>query len=594
MDLYRPNGSIIKNVKEMLYISNKYMFYSGTDACEKFLKQSLTSSDAIINLQTSVEYHLLDLQCASLTYIDQHPSKCLENEKALDIDTECMKLIVESEEFNWTETEICKFAIKWANKKCLLSHEDPSGKNTRRLLGSLLYLIRFPLVDKQYFTNEIASVGLLNNAEIISTKFGQLDRYSFKSELLQNTDTDDLKPIRSSLFELTKKKEHVLLESRLIERTHRENGPSIEEKLSDDIYTLFNFLEGNLTSNELKPLISRGRRNTNAHFDTGDNSVHEVLNKMTNRETSTQGNSYILATLLEIKQSFNENLKTLNDKIETITEKFECEIKRLVNVVHDKDRQIYSLKTELYDEKEKVTRLRSEIKLQSQDLKDQEDKIRTSDEQRQNVFNKIVNRLESIDGKCKTLGKNTMSYSEALNRSAGEKIHSQTKTANSDLDNHQSLHYENNSINSANRDHVYNQENTMTKNTYVHAYARPNTVNIPVPTEQIQQIQTRVTNGDTSVFRGVVRKRSRRIVLYNVTADKPFELVDTAIRNFASSKGVNITFVKLLIKRQYKDIATYTLRANINERDFAAVENDDFFWPEGVYWRDYIPQNKHL
>ncbi|CAG2190193.1 unnamed protein product [Mytilus edulis] len=157
-----------KNVKEMLYISNKYMFYSGTDACEKFLKQSLTSSDAIINLQTSVEYHLLDLQCASLTYIDQHPSKCLENEKALDIDTECMKLIVESEEFNWTETEICKFAIKWANKKCLLSHEDPSGKNTRRLLGSLLYLIRFSLVDKQYFTNEIASVGLLNNAEIIS------------------------------------------------------------------------------------------------------------------------------------------------------------------------------------------------------------------------------------------------------------------------------------------------------------------------------------------------------------------------------------------------------------------------------------------
>ncbi|CAG2194347.1 unnamed protein product [Mytilus edulis] len=82
----------------------------------KFLKESLTSSDAIVNLQTSVEYHLLDLQCASLTYIDQHPSKCLENEKALDIDTECMKLIVESEEFNWTETEICKFAIKWANK----------------------------------------------------------------------------------------------------------------------------------------------------------------------------------------------------------------------------------------------------------------------------------------------------------------------------------------------------------------------------------------------------------------------------------------------------------------------------------------------
>ncbi|CAG2213055.1 unnamed protein product [Mytilus edulis] len=77
---------------------------------------------------------------------------------------------------------------------------------------------------------------------------------------------------------------------------------------------------------------------------------------------------------------------------------------------------------------------------------------------------------KSIDGKCKTLGKNTMSYSEALNRSAGEKIHSQTKTANSDLDNHQSLHYENNSINSANISFWYNQENTR-QNTLRKIYA---------------------------------------------------------------------------------------------------------------------------
>lgn len=177
-----------KNVKEMLYISEKYMFYSGTDACEKFLKQSLTSSDAIVNLQTSVEFHLLDLQRASLTYIHQHPSKCLENEKGLDIDNVCMKLIVESEEFNWTETQICKFAMKWANKKCHLSHEDPSGENTRGLLGSLLYSIRFPLVDKQYFTNEITGVGLLNNAEIISVYqsfFGKENKYFSTRERLK-------------------------------------------------------------------------------------------------------------------------------------------------------------------------------------------------------------------------------------------------------------------------------------------------------------------------------------------------------------------------------------------------------------------------
>ncbi|CAC5376011.1 unnamed protein product [Mytilus coruscus] len=58
----------------------------------------------------------------------------------------------------------------------------------------------------------------------------------------------------------------------------------------------------------------------------------------------------------------------------------------------------------------------------------------------------------------------------------------------------------------------------------------------PVSTEQVQLIQTRVTNGDTSVFRSVVRKRSRRVILYSVTVEQPFELVNTAIRHLEPSK----------------------------------------------------------
>ncbi|XP_052084905.1 BTB/POZ domain-containing protein 3-like [Mytilus californianus] len=182
-----------ENVREMLYISEKYMFYSGKDACEKFLKKSVTTSDAIVALQTSIEFHLLDLQRASLKYIHQHPSKCLENEISIDIESECMKLILESEDFNWTETQICKFAMKWASQKCQSAHTDPSGENTRELLGSLLYLIRFPLVDKQYFTNEITSVGLLNDAEIISVYqsfFGKENKFFSTKERMKIKDVE--------------------------------------------------------------------------------------------------------------------------------------------------------------------------------------------------------------------------------------------------------------------------------------------------------------------------------------------------------------------------------------------------------------------
>ena len=51
---------------------------------------------------------------------------------------------------------------------------------------------------------------------------------------------------------------------------------------------------------------------------------------------------------------------------------------------------------------------------------------------------------------------------------------------------------------------------------------------------------------DTSLFRGVVRKKTRRIVLYNVRADRPYELVSGAVKLYAENKVVTITFLKLL------------------------------------------------
>jgi hypothetical protein len=48
-------------------------------------------------------------------------------------------------------------------------------------------------------------------------------------------------------------------------------------------------------------------------------------------------------------------------------------------------------------------------------------------------------------------------------------------------------------------------------------------------------------SNDTSLFRGVVHKRTRRIVLYNVRADEPYELVGGAVKSYAENKGVTIT-----------------------------------------------------
>jgi aspartate carbamoyltransferase regulatory subunit len=58
--------------------------------------------------------------------------------------------------------------------------------------------------------------------------------------------------------------------------TNREHGASIEVKLSDDIYMLFHYLEGTYTIADLKPLLSRSRRNTNTQNDNEDSNIHDI------------------------------------------------------------------------------------------------------------------------------------------------------------------------------------------------------------------------------------------------------------------------------------------------------------------------------
>lgn len=432
---------------------------------------------------------------------------------------------------------------------------------------------------------------------IIQSKFGQLDRTNFKRELLQNTEAEDLKPIRNSLFELTRQNGDCLLrESRLVERTNREHGASIEVKLSDDIYMLFHYLEGTYTIADLKPLLSRSRRNTNTQNDNEDSNIHDVVNKLSNKGINPS-NSFVLATILELKQSFNENIQSIGDKLETLSKKFEDENKMLKQEIMSKESEITQLNAALQEEKHANGRLRADIKLKSQDLKVQEEKVRATEEQRQNVLTRIINRLESIDGKWKTFSNKPRSYSDSVKYSANEwpaKLPTQENgndTRNLPIlskDTEQSVQIVNTipyDMRSTDNNFArYNQNFETEKKRPDHELRSR---------EQIHKIETHVTNDNTDLFCGVFRQRTKRIVLYNVKADRPFELVDAAIRQYAQNKGVHISYTKLMRKRDFKNYSTYTLRVNIHEHDFDTVETDQNFWPNGVYWRDYVPRSSY-
>jgi septin family protein len=112
---------------------------------------------------------------------------------------------------------------------------------------------------------------------------------------------------------------------------------------------LFHYLEGTYTIADLKPLLSRSRRNTNTQNDNEDSNIHDVVNKLTNKGINPN-NSFVLATILELKQSFNENIQSTGDKLETLSKKFEDENKMLKQEIMSKESEITQLKAALQEE----------------------------------------------------------------------------------------------------------------------------------------------------------------------------------------------------------------------------------------------------
>lgn len=156
------------NVTELLYASDKYMLTMMKQECEKTLKKSATSEYAAKTLQAAYKYHLPDVLQESLQYIELKTNTCLLSKHALNLPKECVDMIVKSDFLSCTETYLCDFFLKWAKAQCVLQSIESTGQNMRNLVGQTLYQIRFPVVDMDYFSKEIANTELLSRDEIIA------------------------------------------------------------------------------------------------------------------------------------------------------------------------------------------------------------------------------------------------------------------------------------------------------------------------------------------------------------------------------------------------------------------------------------------
>ena len=137
-------------------------------------------------LQSAHNFHLEDLQNDALQFIFLHGKSCLESTSFFGLSSGCVKLIIESEKLICTEEIVYQKMIQWAEQQCSKEqnvtankqqhvtsndeqhvtaneeqHVTANDKQLRKVLGDLIYLIRFPTMEPKYFTNEVSTKNVL-------------------------------------------------------------------------------------------------------------------------------------------------------------------------------------------------------------------------------------------------------------------------------------------------------------------------------------------------------------------------------------------------------------------------------------------------
>lgn len=133
-------------------------------------------------------------------------------------------------------------------------------------------------------------------------------------------------------------------DSKLVERTQRDNGQPISDKLADDLYIIYQYREEANNVSELRQCISKNRANT-VVSDENDTSLVDIFQKLSNNIENNR-NTEITVVVADRTEN-HETIKPLSDQVEKFTKHFEKQISELNKRLKEKDMTIDNLREQI-------------------------------------------------------------------------------------------------------------------------------------------------------------------------------------------------------------------------------------------------------
>jgi BTB/POZ domain-containing protein 1/2 len=127
----------------------------------------VNAEHACLVLLSADDLHLDDLQANVLDLLLKSGEPCLESKSFRSLSPECLRLVIESDNRKCKEEIIYQKILEWSTNRCQDQCLQVNDENIRQVLGDLLYLVRFPIMERKYFTENVSKKRLLSSDEIV-------------------------------------------------------------------------------------------------------------------------------------------------------------------------------------------------------------------------------------------------------------------------------------------------------------------------------------------------------------------------------------------------------------------------------------------
>ena len=134
-------------------------------SCTKFLDKKISPENVCHILEAAHRMSDTDIYDKCMVIVKENCLSSLSGKGFLSLCKDCVHKFTVLDDVCFKEEELFEQVIKWAEAECLRQNLGISWENKRNVLGHVLYNIRFPLMDQEYFARNVGVTKLLTSDE---------------------------------------------------------------------------------------------------------------------------------------------------------------------------------------------------------------------------------------------------------------------------------------------------------------------------------------------------------------------------------------------------------------------------------------------